>query len=282
MAVADRPAGRGALAAAIVLHLAVFAALTLTPKPRIIPVGAAVPITVVSREPPAEPAKAEPEPVPQDAQTETPTPRAEPPEPPPPPEPRPRPAPPKPEPPKPTPPKPTPTPKPAAKPVPKTPPPPPSPVKPTRAAKSSATPSLDLDALQASLSKSTHPAPPRPSFAARGLTRAAAAPMSAPNPGVSHTAQVGLSQLLNRLWNPNCSVEGGDAVLVSVSFSVGSDGRVAGRVSAAGRENSPDPVVAAAARRAIDAVHAVEPYPAVYRGSQFRINFDAKTACANR
>ncbi len=84
------------------------------------------------------------------------------------------------------------------------------------------------------------------------------------------------------MWNPNCSVEGGDAVLVSVTFAVGSDGRLVGRVDAAGRERSPDPVVAAAARRAIDAVHAVEPYQAVYRGAQFRINFDAKKACANR
>ncbi len=90
-----------------------------------------------------------------------------------------------------------------------------------------------------------------------------------------------MSQLLNRLWNPNCSVEGGDAVLVSVTFAVGSDGRVIGRVNASGRESA-DPVMAAAARRAIDAVHAVEPYQAVYRGATFRINFDAKTACANR
>jgi outer membrane biosynthesis protein TonB len=282
MAEADRPVGRPALAAAVLLHLAVFAALTLSPRPRIIPTGDAVPITVVSHEPPSAPAKAEPAPVPVAAQTETPTPAAPPPEPPPPPAPQPRPAPPRP--PKPTPVKPAPTPKPAVKPAPKapTPPPRPAPAKPTRAAKASTAPSLDLDALQASLAKSTHPAPPRPSFAQRGPTRAAAAPQTATAAGVSHADQVGLSQLLNRLWNPNCSVEGGDAVLVSVTFAVGSDGRLVGRVDAAGRERSPDPVVAAAARRAIDAVHAVEPYQAVYRGAQFRINFDAKKACANR
>jgi outer membrane biosynthesis protein TonB len=286
VATADRPVGRSALAAAVVLHLAVFAALTLSPKPKVVPTGDAVPITVVTHAPPAAPAKAEPAPVPEDARTETPTPQAPPPEPPPPPAPRPRPAPPKPQPPKPQPPKPAPpkplpTPKPAAKPAPKTPPPPPpTPVKPIRAAKSSAAPSLDLDALQASLAKSTHPSPPRASFAARGPTRAAAA-QTATAAGVSQADQAGLSQLLNRLWNPNCSVEGGDAVLVSVTFSVGLDGRLVGRVSALGRE-SPDPVVAAAARRAIDAVHAVEPYQAAYRGAQFRINFDAKKACANR
>jgi outer membrane biosynthesis protein TonB len=282
MAAADRPVGRAALAAALVLHLAVFAALTLSPKPRVIPTGDAVPITVVSHEPSAAPAKSAPAPVPEDAQTETPTPEAPPPEPPPPPAPQPRPAPPRP--PKPAPAKPAPAPKPTPKPAPKAPvppPPKPAPAKPARAAKSAAAPSLDLDALQASLAKSTHPAPPRPSFAARGPTRVQAAPQTATAAGVSHADQVGLSQLLNRLWNPNCSVEGGDAVLVTVTFAVGSDGRLVGRVSAAGRESS-DPVVAAAARRAIDAVHAVEPYQPVYRGAQFRINFDAKTACANR
>ena len=92
-----------------------------------------------------------------------------------------------------------------------------------------------------------------------------------------------MSQLLNRLWNPNCSVEGGDAVLVTVTFAVGPDGRLAGRRerrrqgrARATRWSMP------AARRAIDAVHAVEPYQAIYRGAQFRINFDARKACANR
>jgi outer membrane biosynthesis protein TonB len=279
MAAADRPVGRAAFAAAVVLHLAVFAALTLSPRPRVIPTGDVVPITVVSHAPPAAPAEAQPAPVPEAAQTETPTPEAPPPEPPPPPAPRPPAAPTRL--PKPAPPKPAPTPKPSAKSATRAPPPPPTPAKSTRAPKASAAPSLDLDALQASLAKSTHAAPPRPSLAQRGPTRAQAAPRSAVAAGVSQADQAGLSQLLNRLWNPNCSVEGGDAVLVSVVFSVGSDGRVVGRVSAVGRE-SPDPVVAAAARRAIDAVHAVEPYQAVYRGAQFRINFDAKKACANR
>jgi protein TonB len=280
MAAADRPVGPGALAAAVVLHLAVFAALTFSPKPRVIPTGEAVPITVVSREPAATPAKAQPAPVPEAARTETPTPEAPPPEPPPPPAPRPRPAPPRP--PKPAPAKPVQTPKPSTKPAAKAPPPPPARARSTRAAKSPAPPSLDLDALQASLARSTHAAPFRPSFAERGPTRVEAAPRTAVAAGVSHADQVGLSQLLNRLWNPNCGVEGGAAVMVSVAFSVGQDGRVVGRVSAGGRESSPDPVAAAAARRAIDAVHAVEPYRAVYRGSQFRINFDAKAACANR
>jgi outer membrane biosynthesis protein TonB len=283
MAAADRPVGRPALAAAIVLHLVVFAALTFSPRPRVIPTGDAVPITVVSHEPPAAPAKAEPAPVAEAAQTETPTPEAPPPEPPPPPAPQPRAAPRRP--PKLTPVKPAPTPKPAVKPAPKapTPPPKPAPAKPARAAKASTAPSLDLDALQASLAKSTHPAPPRPSFAQRGPTRAAAAPQSAAAPGISQADQAGLKALLNRLWNPNCSVEGGDAVFVTVTFSVGPDGRLLGRPNARGKERSTDPVVAAGARRAIDAIAEVQPFTRVYRDAgPITINFDAKTACANR
>ena len=282
MAAADRSVGPASLAAALVLHIALFAAFMLAVKPNVIPTGAAVPITIVS-DAPSEPAKAEIAPAPQAAQTEEPTPRAPPPEPAPPP--RAAPAPSRPTPPKPVPPRPAPTARPTPKPVPRpvakpveTPPP----VKPARMAKAPASTSLDLDALQLSLARSTHAAPPKASFAERGPARAQAAPRTAAAAGISREEQAGLSQLLNRLWNPNCSVEGGDAVLVSVSFTVGYDGRLTGRVNAGGRESSPDPVVATAARRAIDAVHAAEPYQATYRGAQFRINFDAKKACANR
>ncbi len=280
MAAADRPVGAGSLAAALILHLAVFAAFMLAVKPNVIPTGAAVPITIVSDAPASAPAKAAAAPVAEPARTEAPTPEAAPPEPPPPP--KAAPAPPRPSPPKPSPPKRAPTykpmPKPVAKPVETAPP-----VRPAHAAAPpTAKPSLDLDALQLSLARSTHAAPPRRSFAERGPAREAAAPQTAAAAGVSREEQAGLSQLLNRLWNPNCSVEGGDAVLVSVSFTVGYDGRLSGRVNAGGRESSSDPVVATAARRAIDAVHAAEPYQATYRGAQFRINFDAKKACANR
>ena len=43
---------------------------------------------------------------------------------------------------------------------------------------------------------------------------------------------------------------------------------------------SSDPVVFAAARRAIDAVHRGAPYGAPYRGQSFALNFDAKKACS--
>jgi hypothetical protein len=38
-------------------------------------------------------------------------------------------------------------------------------------------------------------------------------------------------QLLERLWNPNCSIEAADAVVVQVKFSVGADGQLVGRAS---------------------------------------------------
>ena len=282
MAAADRPAGAASLAAAIVLHLGVFAALLLTAKPTVIPMGSAVPVTIVSEAPAASAPKADPAPEAKPALSEAPVVEARPPEPAPAPPPRPTPAPPKP--PRQAPPKPAPKPKPAlAKPIPK-----PTPAQPAKPLAKTAKPdqhartALDLDALQASLATSTHQTVARPSSAPRGPTRAQTAPETGPVPGVSRADQAGLSQLLNRLWNPNCSVEGGDAVLVSVTFTVGYDGRLIGRVSAGGRENSSDPVVQAAARRALDAVHAVEPYQPVYRGAPFRINFDAKKACAGR
>ena len=57
-------------------------------------------------------------------------------------------------------------------------------------------------------------------------------------------------QLLQRLWNTNCDADGGDTVVVPVRFTLDSDGRVVGGVTAGGQETSSDPVVFAAARRA--------------------------------
>ncbi|MGI9170698.1 MAG: energy transducer TonB, partial [Caulobacteraceae bacterium] len=124
--------------------------------------------------------------------------------------------------------------------------------------------------------------PARPAAAPRGPARAetAPAPRVDAGQGVSQSDLQGLQQLLERLWNPNCGVEGGGSVIVPVKFQVGDDGAVVGRVT--DRAASSDPVVFAAARRAIDAVHQAEPYAAAYRGKSFTVNFDAKKACAER
>jgi hypothetical protein len=121
-------------------------------------------------------------------------------------------------------------------------------------------------------------------MARRGPSRAetAPAPRVDAGQGVSQSDIAGLSQLLQRLWNPDCSVDGPDRIVIPVRFTVGDDGRLIGGASAGGRESSTDPVVFAAARRAIDAAHEAAPYGAPYRGKSFTVRFDAEKACAQR
>ncbi len=267
-----------ALAAAAALHVGVFILLVFVARPSPIPVGSAVPINIVSNAPTTDTRPAVAAPETQDAQTETPAAEAPPPAPTP--EPTPTAAPPKPTP---KPPAPRPTPSPAPKPTPPTPKatakPTPSPA---TARKTAASDTDFLDSLQASIASAAKSSPPRPASGKRGPSRAETAPQARFNAGagVSQSDIDGLRQLLQRLWNPNCSIEGGDAVIVPVKFSVDGDGGVVGRVSAGGRENSSDPVVFAAARRAIDAVHRGAPYGPPYRGQSFALNFDAKKACS--
>ncbi|MGH6956374.1 MAG: energy transducer TonB, partial [Caulobacteraceae bacterium] len=122
------------------------------------------------------------------------------------------------------------------------------------------------------------------SSAARGPARAETAPQARPNAGqrLSESDLAGLTQLLERLWNPNCDVAGGSSVRVQVKFLVGLSGDLLGSPSAGGLEHSPNAVVAAAARRALDAVRQAAPYSEPYYGQSIVVNFDAKEACANR
>ena len=253
-----------ALLAAAALHMAAFLILLSLARPApLAPMGAVVPITIVATGPTTDTRAAEAAPTERTARTEAPTPLAKAPSPP-----LAKPSPAKPAP--------APAPKPAPKPVP-TPVPTPRPVRPPQAKAE-----LNLDALASSVAKTARSASARPALARRGPS----APETAPHAradvgqGVSQSDIAGLSQLLERLWNPNCSVEGGDAVALPVRFTVGEDGRVVGRVSGGGRESSTDPIIYAAARRAIDAVHQAEPYAAGYRGKTITVNFNAKTACS--
>ncbi len=261
-----------ALLAAAALHVGLFLIATYVARPNFTPMGTAVPITIVSSAPTTDSRPAEAAPVTQAAQTETPVPQAKPP-PPPPPKAAPTPAPPTPEP---TPVK-TVTPKPELRPIPEKTPPKPTPSRqPSKAA-------FSLDALAANIAKTTKPSPPRPASGAKGPARAETAPVARVDAGqgVSQSDIAGLSQLLERLWNPNCETAGGDAVVIPVKFTVGYDGHVIGRITEGGRDNSANPVISTAARRAIDAVHQAEPYGPTYRGQTFTVNFDAKTACAS-
>ena len=250
-----------AIIAALVLHLAFFLAITLLDRrPWPIPGGSAVPIELVSSGPPKAAAQAQVAPQTQQAVAEVPVPQ--------PPQTVPAPT--------------APEPKSAAakaeappRVIPK-PAPAPSRPQPTRA--------FSLDALAASIAKAARSAPAKPAAVAqRGPNRPQTAPQAAvqTGAGVTQSDMEGLQQLLGRLWNPNCAVEGAGAVVIPVRFLVGPAGRVIGRVTAS-EISSSDPVIAAAARRAIDAVHEAEPFPEVFRNNPFTVNFDARKYCAER
>jgi outer membrane biosynthesis protein TonB len=255
-----------ALMAALVLHVGLFLALISFSHPSMLPTGTSVPINIVASGPTTDSRPAEQAPVAQAAQVETPVPEAKPPSPPP-------------------------APTQPPKPVVKAQPPKTTPAKPVRdkfslSAVAADIPrkqqSFNLSALQADIAKAARTQPARPASAQRGPTRAetALAARVDAGTGVSQSDIAGLSELLQRLWNPDCSVD--DKVVIPVKFTIGFDGHIQGRVNAEGREASSDPVVFAAARRAIDAVHQAAPYADTYRGLTLTVRFDAKKACAQR
>jgi periplasmic protein TonB len=162
-----------------------------------------------------------------------------------------------------------------------TPPPPAAaaPAKPAKPAKP-----LDLDALAASIAKT---AGAKSSSAARGQPRPETAlearDAAGAGKGVSAAAMAGLANELQRRWNPNCEVEGGKDVKIRVTFMVGAGGQLIGMVEAGGLENSANPVVKAAAERAIRAVHQAAPFstlPRDFLGQRVAVNFNAREACA--
>lgn len=120
--------------------------------------------------------------------------------------------------------------------------------------------------------------------APRGPARPETAPQARPDAGLGYSQSdlLGLQQLLERLWNPNCDVPGGESVRLVAKFKVGADGLVVGDPNVGGLDHSADGVVAAAARRALDAVRQVEPYAPSFRGQPIVVNFDAKEACSKR
>lgn len=254
-----------ALAGSFALHGLVAVGLMISWNwSRDLTTGSVVPVTIVSSMPDADVRPAEQAPVEQAAQTEEPVPEAPPQSAPP--EPRPAPTPPKPTP---TPPKPTPAPTPKA--APKTPPAKPAPRKET---------SLDLDALAASLSKST----PRPSSAAKGPARPETALQArdTAGSGAAGAAVQGMQDELQRRWNPNCTVEGGRDVLVRVTFRLNAGGQVVGEPQTQIR-STVNPVSLAAADRAVRAVYAAAPFrnlPREFYGGPVAVNFNAKEACS--
>ena len=276
----ERSEFSGPMLASALLHAGVIAAALISwPWARQLPLGSAVPINIVANAPVTDLAPAEQGPEDQLAQTEEPVPEA----PAPPAAPPPAPAPPTPTPqptPKPVPaapkpaPTPAPTPKPAAKPTPV--PAKPAPAKPAPRAEKS----LDLDALAASVAKSD-----QRSSAAKGPPRQATAQEARPDLGSGQAAAAiaGMSDEIQKRWNPNCEVEGGRNVRLQLAFTLGAGGQVDGKVDAQGAEHSSDPVVRAAAERAIRAVYAAAPFTRLPRnlyGQRFDLNFKTSEACS--
>ncbi|MFZ5730473.1 MAG: energy transducer TonB, partial [Pseudomonadota bacterium] len=151
------------------------------------------------------------------------------------------------------------------------------PAKPAPAKKESG---LDLDALADSLKGS------QSSSASKGRNRPETAreARNTSGSGVSGAAMSGLAEELQRRWNPNCEVDGARDVRVRVTFRLSSDGRVVGDVEAGGQERSSDPVVRAAAERAIRAVYGAAPFttlPREFYGAPIVVSFNAAQACAD-
>ena len=270
-----------AMVASALLHAGVIvSALIAWPWSRPLPVGGAVPINIVANAPSTNLAPAIEAPEETPAQTEDPVPDASPT--PAAPEPAPTPTPPAPTP-KPAPqpaPKPVPTPAPAPKPAPApTPKPKPPAAKP--APKSSG---LDLDALAASVAKSAKSSGAQRSSAAKGESRPATAREARPDLGSGQAAAAvaGMTDELQRRWNPNCEVEGGRDVRIRVTFTLSSSGQVLGQPDAGGKERSANPVEKAAAERAIRAVFAAAPFrdlPRQFDGDRIAVNYNAREAC---
>jgi outer membrane biosynthesis protein TonB len=251
-----------ALAVAAALHVALIAALVLFPAHPNLPIGSSVPINIVSSAPFTDTRPAVQAPETATAAAPEPTPQA-PPQPP-----APQVAPPAFS-------RTTPTPLRTQREA-----PPQASARPTQAA---AKP-LDLNHLQQLIDNARRTSSQAASSAQRGPARAETAPLARPDAGqgVSQSDMLGLQQLLERLWNPNCDVAGGAAVRLKVKFLIGLSGNLVGAPSAGGLERSGDPVVSAAALRALDAVREAAPYPPPYYGQSIVVNFDAKEACAKR
>ncbi|WP_165184884.1 energy transducer TonB [Caulobacter soli] len=264
----DRTNFSPALVGSIALHGAIVVAILIGPwkpsKPVII--GESVPITVVTQGP-TNVRPAIEDVVDQTAQTEEPTPEAQP------------------QPPAPVP-APVPTPAPAP---PKTAAPAPTP-KPTPTKPAPAKPEPDFFAsLEKTLAKTPKAAGKPVANAPKGPTRPETATQARPGAGAMTGLQAaainGMKDEIQRRWNPNCEVEGGGAVQVKVSFKLATGGRIVGQVTAGDAERSPDPVVKAAADRAIRAVYQSAPFeglPPDYYGQQLNLNFKARDACAAR
>lgn len=158
---------------------------------------------------------------------------------------------------------------------------------------SKAKPDLDLDALLASVSKTQ-----------RASSQASSGRPGAPSARTALAAQAGkgeddhmsaseidaLRSKLEKLWNPNCQVEGAAGVNVKVLMRLTPQGWLAAKPELKDKqqvESSGDAILIASAQRALSAVGAGAPYtelnPQHYSTwRELIVTFNAKEACAGR
>ncbi|MFN3520817.1 MAG: energy transducer TonB [Phenylobacterium sp.] len=257
-----------ATAASALLHILVLVAMLVSwPWAKEIRIGAAVPVNIVANAPATNLRPAVEAPEAQTAQTEVPALDA---------------------------PEETVTPQPEPSPAPPTAaaPPPPAPAPkaarpaPTAKSKPAEKPSdMDFDALLASINKSGKTSGAERARAEKGRSRAETAPQGRPDlgSGLSASALAGLADELQRRWNPNCEVEGGQDVQIRTTFTLGPTGQVIGEVRSEIRAGGAGGVAQAAAERATRAVYAAAPFrnlPRELYGQRIAVNFNAREACS--
>jgi len=158
---------------------------------------------------------------------------------------------------------------------------------------SKAKPDLDLDALLASVSKtqraSSQASSGRPG-APSARTALAAREGKGEDDRMSASEIDALRSKLEKLWNPNCQVEGAAGVNVKVFMRLTPQGWLAAKPELKDKqqvESSGDAILIASAQRALSAVGAGAPYtelnPQHYSTwRELIVTFNAKEACAGR
>lgn len=144
---------------------------------------------------------------------------------------------------------------------------------------------MDFDALLASINKSGKSAGAERANAQKGASRAETSTQARPDlgSGLSASALAGLADELQRRWNPNCEVEGGQDVQIRTTFTLGPTGQVIGDVRSDIRGGGASGVAQAAAERATRAVYAAAPFrnlPRDLYGQRIAVNFNAREACS--
>ena len=150
---------------------------------------------------------------------------------------------------------------------------------------------VDLNALAKSIQSSSPAGPPR-SAAPKGPSRAEldlqAREIAEGQARAIRQFNVGIGEQLGRAWRPNCGVEGASSLRIQVRISLARDGRLmSAELPQQGDPNLiRDPVLKAAALRALSAVAASSPYrnlPPVESYDQWKtllVVFDGRTACS--